>query len=109
MPYSASLAARVRQSIGHDRRVEEKRLFGGLGFLLRGHLLVAVWGTSLIARIGAEQATRLQNLPVVRPFDVTGKPMKGWVVIDAEGLDTDMQLAEWVALARAFVDTLPAR
>ena len=84
-------------------------MFGGLGFLSRGNLLVAIWGTSMIARVGVEQATVFLQAPFVRPFDVTGKPMKGWIIVDAEGLDTDVQLAEWIERARDFVDTLPSK
>jgi hypothetical protein len=109
MAFSASLAARVRQSLGHDRAIEEKRMFGGLGFLLRGNLLVAVWGTGLIARVGVEPAAEYLRQQFVRPFDVTGKPMKGWIVVDAEGLDTDAELAAWLERARDFVETLPPK
>lgn len=84
-------------------------MFGGLGFLLRGNLLVAVWGTGLIARVGVEPSTEYLRQPFVRPFDVTGKPMKGWIVVDAEGLDTDAELAEWLERARDFVETLPPK
>jgi len=109
MPYSLSLAARVRQAIGHERAVEEKRMFGGLGFLLRGNLLVAIWGTGLIVRVGVERAAELLGKPFVRPFDVTGRPMKGWLVVEAEALDSDVQLAEWIELAREFVAALPPK
>ena len=77
--------------------------------MLRGNLLVAVWGTSLIARVGVERAAEFMDAPFIRPFDVTGKPMKGWVVIEAEGLDTDAQLAEWIERAREFVADLPTK
>ncbi len=109
MVFSTSLAARVRQAIGHDRAIVEKRLFGGLGFLQRGNLLVAIWGTSLIVRVGVVRAAEFLQEPFIRPFDVTGKPMKGWIVVDAEGLDTNVQLAEWIERAREFVDTLPPK
>lgn len=109
MAFSTSLAARVRQTLGHDRPLAEKRMFGGLGFLLRGNLLVAIWGTSLIVRVGALRAAEFMQDPFTRPFDVTGKPMKGWIVVDAEGLDTDVELAAWIERAREFVDTLPPK
>jgi TfoX/Sxy family transcriptional regulator of competence genes len=109
MAYSASLAARVRQLVGPAGAIVEKRLFGGLGFLLRGNLLVAVWGANLIARIGVDGTAEALREPFVRPFDVTGKPMKGWIVVEADGLDTDRELAEWIARARDFVETLPPK
>jgi TfoX/Sxy family transcriptional regulator of competence genes len=109
MAYSASLAARVRQLVGPAGAIVEKRLFGGLGFLLRGNLLVAVWGANLIARIGVDATAKALREPFVRPFDVTGKPMKGWIVVEADGLDTDRELAEWITRARDFVETLPPK
>jgi TfoX/Sxy family transcriptional regulator of competence genes len=109
MAYSASLAARVRQLVGPAGAIVEKRLFGGLGFLLRRNLLVAVWGANLIARIGVDATAKALREPFVRPFDVTGKPMKGWIVVEADGLDTDRELAEWIARARDFVETLPPK
>lgn len=84
-------------------------MFGGLAFLQHGNLLVAVWGTDLIARVGVERAQQDLRQEFVRPFDVTGKPMKGWIVVQAEALDLDAELRAWIARAREFVDTLPPK
>lgn len=109
MPYSKSLAARVRELLDQRRGIAEKKLFGGLGFLLHGNLVVAVWGYSLIARLGREQAEHALTRPYVRVFDVTGRPMKGWVVIDPEALDSDRQLRDWLELALEFAGGLPPK
>jgi hypothetical protein len=109
MAYSRGLADRVRHALRDARGIAEKKLFGGVGFLLRGNLLVAVWQTSLIARLGPEQAATALAESNVREFDVTGRPMRGWVMIDADGLDNDAALDAWIARARAFVETLPAK
>jgi hypothetical protein len=109
MPYSESLADRVRRIFAARRGVVEKKLFGGLGFMLRGNLCVCVWHSSLIARLGPEEAEKALRQPHVGPFDITGKPMSGWVVVLPEGIETDEELRAWVERAVAFVQGLPAK
>jgi hypothetical protein len=109
MAFSESLAARVRDCLARTRGVEEKRLFGGVGFMLGGHLLVCVWKDSLIVRLGVDEAVAALRDPSVRPFDVTGTPMKGWVMVEPEGVDEDERLREWIRRAEAFVRTLPVK
>lgn len=84
-------------------------MFGALAFLLRGNMLVGVWQSALIVRLGAEQAAAALQEPHARPFDVTGRPMKGWVVIEPDGLENDRDLARWIERAWEFVDRLPAK
>lgn len=109
MAYSESLALRIRQALGKQRGIIEKKLFGGVGFLLHGNLLVCVWKSSLIVRLGPEQGARALLEPHVGEFDVTGKPMKGWVMVDPDGLDSDEELGKWIRLAMEFVETLPRK
>jgi hypothetical protein len=109
MPYSKQLAERVRVALGRRPGLVEKRMFGGVCFLLRGNMLVGVWEQSLIARLGPDEAARALKEPNVREFDVTGRPMRGWVMIEPDGLDPDADLAAWLARAEAFVETLPAK
>lgn len=109
MSYSRQLADRVRQTLGKQRGLVEKRMFGGVGFLLRGNMLVGVWEQSLIARLGPDAAAQALREPNVREFDVTGRPMRGWVMIDPDGLERDAELAAWLARAQEFVETLPAK
>jgi TfoX/Sxy family transcriptional regulator of competence genes len=106
MVYSKSLAARIRQVVGKRPGVVEKKMFGGVGFLLHGNMLVGVWKDSLIARLGTEAGTQALAEPCVKEFDVTGRPMKGWVMVEPDGLDTDAQLGDWIDRALAFVATL---
>ena len=82
-------------------------MFGSVCFLLHGNLLVGVWRDSLIARVGKEnyETTLLDNN--VREFDVTGRPMKGWVLVQPGGIDSDIQLADWIDQATRFVRKLP--
>lgn len=109
MAYSESLALRVRSALARRRGVTEKKLFGGVGFLLHGNLLVAIWKQSLIVRLGPDVAAQALAEPEVREFDVTGKPMKGWIMVDPEGLDEDRQLNRWIEQAWEFVAQLPAK
>ncbi len=109
MVYSESLAERVRLALGARAGLTEKRMFGGIGFLLHGNLCVCVWQQMLIARLGLTQAEPALQREHVREFDVTGRPMKGWVMIEPDGLESARQLDEWLQLALAFVVTLPRK
>lgn len=109
MPYSESLAARTRQVLRDYSGIVEKKMFGGLAFLLDGNMCVGVWKTSLIARVGPSEYKNALQKEFVCEFDVTGRPMTGWVLVEAEGVDEDRQLAEWVQFAVDFVETLPKK
>jgi hypothetical protein len=95
--------------LGGRRGIVEKKMFGGVGFLLRGNMLVGIWQASLIARLGPDQADAALKEPNVREFDVTGRPMRGWVMIEPDGLESDDVLRAWIDRAQTFVDTLPAK
>jgi len=109
MPFSTSLAARVRDTLAREPGVTEKRMFGGLAFLHRGNLLVGVAGDSLITRLGPDEAAIALKLPDVVPFDFTGVAMKGWVVVEPDGIDSDASLRHWIDLALQFGRTLPPK
>jgi len=109
MPYSKSLVARIQQIVGNRRGIAEKKMFGGVCFLWHGNVLVGVWQNSLIARIGIEPASAALQQEFVREFDVTGRPMKGWIVVDPDGIDTDDQLRSWIDRSIEFVSTLPPK
>ena len=109
MAFDEDLAARVRERLDRTRGIEEKRMFGGVVFLFHGNILVGVWKDALIARLGADEAEAALREPHVGVFDVTGKAMTGWVLVAAEGVEEDEQVAGWIDRARAFVETLPAK
>lgn len=109
MVYSESLASRIRQALKDHRGVTEKKMFGGIGFLRHGNMCVGVSQTSLIVRLGPEQADEARRQPNVVEFDVAGRPLKGWVMIEAEGIDIDEQLRDWIQQAIEFVETLPRK
>jgi TfoX/Sxy family transcriptional regulator of competence genes len=106
MPFSESLAARTRDALAREPGITEKKMFGGLSFLLHGKLLVGVFKDSLIARVGPDQAKTALKKPHVGVFDITGRPMKGWVVVEPEGVDRDADLKTWIRQAIEFVSAL---
>ena len=109
MAFNEALAQRIRRAVGRKKGFTEKKMFGGIGFLLNGNMCVGVWKDSLIARIGEDQAGEAVLEQNVRPMDITGRPMKGWIMVDPDGLETDEQLGEWIDRALEFVETLPAK
>jgi hypothetical protein len=109
MAFSESLAQRVRGELSRKKGVVEKKMFGGIGFLLSGNLLVGVWKDSLIARLGPTEGEKALTEEHVMPFDITGKAMKGWVLVEPEGIEGDAQLQEWVQRAEEFVKGLPKK
>src|SRR5438477_12247354 len=109
MAFDETLAARIRIALARKKCIEEKKMFGGLGFLLNGNMLVGVWKDSLIVRLGDEQGKEALLEPHVRPFDITGKAMKGWAMVKPEGIEDDTQLKGWIQQAVKFVGKLPAK
>jgi hypothetical protein len=109
MPYSKSLAARIRQTLAQQKGIVEKKLFGGVAFLLHGNMLVGVWKDSLIARLGPEQRAKALAEHYVKEFDVTGRPIKGWVMVEPDGIENDGQLGQWIGRAGEYVVTLPPK
>jgi TfoX/Sxy family transcriptional regulator of competence genes len=109
MAFDETLAERIRQQLSRRKSVEEKKMFGGVGFLLHGNLLVGVWKESLIVRLGPEQGEAALREPHVKEFDITGKAMKGWVLVGPEGVEGDDQLKDWIQRAVQFVGKLPAK
>ena len=109
MPFDEDLAARIRHALARKKNIEEKRMFGGIGFLLHGNMLVGVWKEFLIARLGPDQGDEALLEPHVRQMDITGKPMKGWIMVEPEGVEDDEPLKEWIKQAVKFVGKLPAK
>jgi TfoX/Sxy family transcriptional regulator of competence genes len=109
MAFSEALATRVRLHLARRKNVEGKLMFGGVGFLLNGNMLVGVWKDSLIVRLGPEEGDEALKEPHVHEFDITGRPMRGWVLVAPEGVADDERLKDWIRRAVKFVGTLPAK
>ena len=108
MAYSEKLAERIRAQLNETSFVE-KKMFGGIGFLLNGNMACGVNKDNLIVRIDPEKQNTLLKKPHAKPFDLTGKPMKGWLVVEADGVKTDKQLSSWVKEGLEFALTLPPK
>ena len=105
MAYNLQLAERIRSELD-GIPVVEKKMFGGVGFLLNGNMACGVNKDDLILRVNPAKHTALLKKPHVRPFDMTGKPMKGWLLIDAAGVKTEKQLSMWVKEGVQFASSL---
>ena len=109
MPYDQDLADRIREQLAGEDAITEKQMFGGLAFLLAGNMSVGVSGAELIVRVGPDAAEEALDRPHARAFDMTGRPMKGWIMVGADGVRTDEELAAWVRRGVAFARSLPAK
>jgi len=108
MAYDEVLAERFRGRLKDVVGVSEKKMFGGLAFLTHGNMTVGVHGDDLIARIDPAATAAALARPGVRPFDLTGRPMRGWILVAGDTLDDDA-LEGWIAETGAFVATLPTK
>jgi TfoX/Sxy family transcriptional regulator of competence genes len=107
MAYDEVLAERVRDVLAGRLDVTERKMFGGLAFMLGGHMACGIVGERLMLRLGADEAERALAREHVQPMDFTGRPLKGMVYVAPEGIRTAKQLGGWVERASAFVATLP--
>jgi hypothetical protein len=109
MAYNEALATRVRESFAGQIGLVEKKMFGGLGFMIQGNLACGIIADDLIVRVGPNAYASLVMRPHTRPFDFTSRPMKGWLVVEPAGLVADDDLDYWVSLGATFAGSLPAK
>ena len=109
MAYDESVAERLRDLFVDRPGITEKKMFGGLAFMYRGHMLVGILRDSLMARVGPTEYAASLKHPHVREMDFTGKPMKGYVYVDPAGFESDSDLNKWVGLCIRFNESLPAK
>ncbi len=109
MPYDTKLAERLRELFDGRKEFEEKKMFGGVCFFLNGNICVGIHKDNLILRLGKDEGELALLREHVRPFDITGRPMTGWVMVRPQGFKTKPQLNKWVEQAQDFVGTLPAK
>jgi TfoX/Sxy family transcriptional regulator of competence genes len=108
MAYNEKLAERIRAEFGEVPFVE-KKMFGGVGFLVHGNMACGVHKENMIVRVEPEKYEKLLKKPHARVFDITGRPMKGWLIVEPEGCKTPKQLSTWVKEGVEFALTLPAK
>jgi hypothetical protein len=109
MAYDEGLVERLREIFDDRRDVEEKKMFGGIAFMVRGHMCVGIVGATLMARIGPDEYDKALKKKHVREMDFTGKPMKGFIYIDPAGFESDKDLQYWVTLSETYAKSLPPK
>lgn len=109
MAYDKTLEARIETLTLSWPDLEKRRMFGGVCYLHRGNICFGIWKELLIVRTSPEQARLLLENDQVRPFDVTGRPMKGWVMVEPLAMASEESLGGWLVTGRDFAATLPPR
>jgi hypothetical protein len=109
MAFDEVLAERIREALKDTPGVAERRMFGGLAFMLRGHMFVGIVDSALMARVGPGEYEAALSKPHVREMDFTGKPMRGYIFVDPPGIRTAKDLGAWTTKCISFVSTLPKK
>jgi hypothetical protein len=110
MAFDENLAARIRTYLGKRAGLsEKKKMFGGIAFLIKGNMCCGIHRDALIVRLDPAATERALAEPHTRVFDLTGRPMKGWLLVDPKGLATATQLGGWVDRASKYAASLPAK
>ncbi len=109
MGYDEGLAERIRGILDERQGVSEKRMFGGIAFLIGGHMCVGIVKDDLMVRVGREAHERLLRQAHARPMDFTGRPMKGFLYVASLGLEADADLERWVEHGVEYALSLPAK
>jgi TfoX/Sxy family transcriptional regulator of competence genes len=110
MAYDEELAGRLRQLLADESEVTEKKMFGGLAFLVRGNMAVAASGQGgVLVRVDPEQSDELVATSGARPMEMRGREMRGWLRVEPDDVRTEQELAKWVALGAAYARSLPAK
>lgn len=108
MAYDPLLAERIRAQLEGVPFVE-KKMFGGVGFLIGGNMACGVYKDDLVVRVAPERYVALLHKPHAKPFDITGKPMKGWLLVEPAGCKLRRQLSAWVQEGVEFASILPSK
>ncbi len=109
MAYDSDLAQRLRDILNEKAGFNEKKMFGGICYLLHGNMACGILNDDLIVRVGPKEYENALKLPNTRKFDITGKPMKGWVMVSFKGHYPEADLFEWVQRGVNFVLSLPPK
>ena len=109
MAYDLTLAARIATLLKEQRDTEQKQMFGGVCFLLRGNMCCGVAGKKLMVRVGKEQYESVLQEPHAKPMDLTGRPLRGFVFVMPQGVRTRKALKVWVDLGVRYANSLPAK
>lgn len=109
MAFSAELAEEIRARLAARTDVTEKQMFGGIAFMVRGNMAVGVSGDELMVRVGKAAHAEMVDLPGARIFDMSGRPMEGWLLVASEGFATEGDLDSWIDRGLAGALSLPPK
>lgn len=109
MAYNQDLADRIADVLSEMAETTQKKMFGGIAFMVNGHMCCGIANDALMLRVGPEIYAETLEQPHVRQMDFTGRPMKGYIYVDPEGLATKKALKKWVAMGVRFVQSLPPK
>ena len=109
MPYDTLLATRLRAALGQSVELVEKKMFGGVGFMVNGNMACGVHQNNMIVRVGPANYTAALSRPHTHEFDITGHPMSGWIMVEPEGCATESALQAWVEHGLSFARSLPGK
>jgi TfoX/Sxy family transcriptional regulator of competence genes len=110
MAYDEDLADRIRELLADEPDVAEKKMFGGLAFMIRGNMAVAASGQGgILLRVDPSKADGLLATTDARPMEMRGRAMRGWLRVEGDGVRTKRQLVRWVGLAMTYARSLPAK
>jgi hypothetical protein len=109
MSYNKELESRINKALSGWKNTDDKKMFGGVCHLLSGNMFCGVYKNFLILRLGEAGSRDALELPNVKPFDITGRPMKGWVMMEQKGVEEEKDLRAWLNRAKEYVDTLPKK
>src|SRR5438067_12786912 len=110
MAYDEDLAERIRVLVADESDLDERKMFGGLAFLIGGNMAVAASGQGgLMVRVDPERGDKLISTTGARPMEMRGRPMSGWLRVDADDVRLERQLAKWVTLGITYAKSLPRK
>jgi hypothetical protein len=107
MSYNAKLEALIDAAVKRWNDLEKKKMFGGAGYILKGNMAFGIWQDFLIVRMDKEQGKKSLKGKHVRPFDITGRPMAGWIMVEVAGWKSAAGLAKWMGIGKAYALSLP--
>ncbi len=109
MAYDLALAERVRAELGSHPALAEREMFGGIAFLVAGNMAVGVTGDELMVRVGKDAHADTVSLPGARTFDMSARPMVGWLVVGREGFATEADFLAWIERGVTYAESLPPK
>jgi len=109
MAYDEAVAKRISKALPKSGEFNEKKMFGGTAFMLRGHMCCGVLGDNLMVRVGPEGYKEALSQPHAREMDFTGRPLKGFVYVEPAGFSSEKDLRTWISKATKYVRSLPAK